>query len=89
MSSYISAELRRQVRERAKNCCEYCRLNEAGNYLTREVNHIISENHRGEITLDNLCLSCFDCNRYKGSHVGSIDLETDLFVSLFHPRKMH
>lgn len=88
MSSYIPVELRRSVRERAKNCCEDCRLDEADNYLAHEVDHIISEKHRGETVSENMCLSCFDCNRYKGSDVGSIDVETDTFVPLFHPRRM-
>jgi hypothetical protein len=48
---------------------------------------IISEKHRGETIERNLCLSCPNCNGYKGSNIGSIDLETQLLTSLFNPRQ--
>ena len=86
--TYIPADVRRQVVERAKSCCEYCRLHEKDHYLTHEVDHIISEKHQGVTTIDNLCLRCFDCNRYKGSDVGSVDVDTGLFTALYNPRIM-
>lgn len=86
--TYIPVELRRQVIERADRCCEYCLLHEEDNYIKHEVDHVIAEKHRGTTTLDNLCLSCFDCNRYKGSDIGSIDINTDTFTALFNPRTM-
>jgi hypothetical protein len=36
---------------------------------------------------DNLCLSCFECNRQKGSDLSSVDPITDEVVPLFHPRR--
>jgi len=36
---------------------------------------------------DNLCLSCIQCNRHKGSDLASIDPATGDIVLLFHPRK--
>lgn len=87
--TYISESLRRLVRSQAGNCCEYCLLSESDNFLSHEVDHIISEKHGGATEADNLCLSCFDCNRHKGSDIGSIDHETGAFVRLFHPRKDH
>ena len=86
--SYLSAELRRQVTERAQNCCEYCRIHNDDHYLPHEIDHIIPEKHRGATDASNLCLSCFDCNRYKGSDVGSFDVETGEFALLFNPRAM-
>ena len=85
--SYLSAELRRSVADRAQNCCEYCQLHEDDHYLAHEVDHIIQVKHRGATTFDNLCLSCFDCNRYKGSDIGSYD-STGAFIPLFNPRTM-
>lgn len=85
----VPANLRGVVIERAMGCCEYCRMAEDDHYLAHEVDHVISVKHRGETTLANLCLSCFDCNRYKGSDIGSYDTETDTFVSLYNPRTMH
>lgn len=84
--TYISAELRRAVRERANYRCEYCLLHEDDNFLPHEVDHIIAEKHRGETLLENLCLSCFDCNRNKGSDIASIDVETNRLTPLFNPR---
>lgn len=86
--SYISTDLRRLVIQRAEQCCEYCRIHEDDNFLSHEIDHIVSEKHRGATTADNLCLSCFDCNRYKGSDVGSIDIETNDYIQLYNPRTM-
>lgn len=84
--TYISPELRRRVAARANGCCEYCRLHQDDFYLQHEVDHAISEKHRGLTVFENLCFSCFECNRYKGSDVGSIDVETNTFVALYNPR---
>lgn len=81
------AALRRIVSERAGNCCEYCRLAQDDSFFAHEVDHIIAEKHRGTTTEDNLCLSCFDCNRYKGSDIASLDPETERLTALFHPRR--
>jgi 5-methylcytosine-specific restriction endonuclease McrA len=85
--SYIPAELRRTVVERAKGCCEYCLIHQNDHYLSHEVDHIVSIKHRGETATENLCLSCFDCNRNKGSDIGSFDLDTDEFSPLFNSVK--
>lgn len=85
--SYVSDALRRQVRERAKVHCEYCLLHEQYTLKIHEVDHVPAEKHGGTTTLDNLCLSCFDCNRHKGSDLSSVDPVTDEVVPLFHPRR--
>jgi hypothetical protein len=84
---HIPEALRRLVIERANRCCEYCRLAEADNFLPHEIDHVIAQKHRGTTTEDNLALSCFDCNRYKGSDIASIDPETQQVVPLFNPRR--
>jgi hypothetical protein len=86
--TYISSDLRRLVIERANSCCEYCLLSANDSYLPHEIDHIISEKHGGSTNADNLCFSCFDCNRYKGSDIGSLDKETNSFRSFFNPRQM-
>jgi hypothetical protein len=86
MSSYISAELRRIVENRANGCCEYCLIHRDDVFFAHEIDHIISEKHRGKTEAINLCFACFDCNRYKGSDVGSIDIVTDTYTRLFNPR---
>lgn len=85
--TYIPDALRREVIARAKGCCEYCLLHRDDNLFPHEVDHIIAEKHRGKTVLYNLCLSCLDCNRHKGSDLTSIDLETGEVVELFHPRR--
>jgi hypothetical protein len=52
-----------------------------------QVDHIIAEKHGGKTTLENLALSCTLCNRRKGSDLSSVDPDTQLVVSLFHPRR--
>jgi hypothetical protein len=85
--TYISATLREEVIRRANSCCEYCLLSQENHFLPFEIDHIIAEKHDGTTTLDNLCLSCFDCNRFKGSDIASLDPQTRRVSSLFNPRE--
>lgn len=82
----IPATLRQQVRQRAGLRCEYCLLAEADAFFPHEPDHIIAIKHGGETTEENLALSCFDCNRFKGSDVSSIDPVTGQLTPLFNPR---
>lgn len=84
--TYIAVSLRREVQERANRGCEYCLLHEEDAYFSHEPDHVIAEKHDGETNRDNLAWSCFDCNRFKGSDIASIDRTTDSLVPLFHPR---
>ena len=85
-STYVPAELRRQVIERANGLCEYCVIHEEDTYFGCQVDHIISEKHGGATEADNLAYACSFCNRHKGSDIGSIDWETGNFVRFFNPR---
>lgn len=82
----ISAALRRQVRERARERCEYCLLAEVQAFFPHEPDHIISQKHGGKTVLENLALSCFDCNRFKGSDIASVDPSSKTLTPLFNPR---
>lgn len=82
----ISAHLRRNVRERAGERCEYCLLADADGYFSHEPDHVIAEKHGGATTFDNLAWSCFDCNRFKGSDIASLDPASGELVPLFNPR---
>ena len=87
MSHYISEHIKQLVRKRAKNCCEYCRLNQADSFMPFEVDHILSLRHDGTTVSANLALSCPTCNRFKAADIGTF-LDGNLrFVRLFHPRK--
>ncbi|MBE2269581.1 MAG: HNH endonuclease [Anaerolinea sp.] len=86
--TYISAELRRLVYDRAQGCCEYCRLNQEDAGFAFHFEHIIAEKHGGQTTSENLCLSCPACNAYKGSDLSSVDWDNGQeVVPLFNPRK--
>jgi hypothetical protein len=85
--TYVPERLRREVRDAARGQCEYCLLDERLAGKPHEVDHIYAEKHGGETLLVNLCLSCFDCNRHKGSDLCSRDSESGEIVPLFHPRQ--
>ena len=82
----IRASLRREVRERARECCEYCLLAESQAFFPHEPDHLIARKHGGRTTSANLALACFDCNRFKGSDIASIDPVSSELVALFNPR---
>ncbi len=89
MTSYVAAELRRLVEMRAELLCEYCLIHQDDTYLGCQVEHIISEKHGGTTTPDNLSLACTNCNRSKGSDVGSIAPSCGEFVRFYNPRSDH
>lgn len=78
---------RQRIARRAGNRCEYCRLHEDHAVKRHEPDHIIPRKHGGSNGDDNLAWSCFHCNRYKGSEVGALDVETGQLVPLFNPRQ--
>ncbi len=84
--TYIPAQLRRLVEERAGDRCEYCLLPTQLSFFPHEVDHIIPEKHNGKTETDNLALACWRCNRHKGTDLGSFDPETNQFSFLFNPR---
>lgn len=86
--TYIPADLRRFVIERANNCCEYCRIGHDDGVIDFAIDHVIAEKHGGKTNAENLCLSCYRCNSYKGSDLSSIDWDnTGQITPLFNPRK--
>ena len=82
----ISDEQRSLVRERAGNCCEYCRMAQSERFVRFHVDHIIATKHGGTDDEDNLCLACYKCNAYKGSNVAALDPLTGNATKLYHPR---
>jgi len=61
-------------------------LAESQAFFPHEPDHLIARKHGGETTSANMALACFDCNRFKGSDLGSVDPLTGELVSLFNPR---
>ena len=82
----IPVSLRRQVVERAKERCEYCRMPDHLSFYSPEIDHIIARKHGGQTTLDNLARVCWRCNHHKGADLTSFDPLTGELTRLFHPR---
>jgi hypothetical protein len=85
--TYVPVELRRQVRERAGNRCEYCLIPEHNTLLAHTIDHVIAEKHGGPTDQGNLALCCAICNGQKGSDLSSIDPDDGTIVALFNPRR--
>ena len=84
--TYVPESLRRLVSQRAEDRCEYCRLHRRHGLFAHEIDHIYAEKHGGKTVEVNLGLSCFDCNRHKGSDLASLDPLNNEIVPLFHSR---
>ncbi|MFN6566192.1 HNH endonuclease signature motif containing protein [Dendronalium sp. ChiSLP03b] len=84
--SYIPVALRRLVEERANYKCEYCLLPTKVAFFPHEIDHIIAQKHGGKTDAENLALTCWRCNRHKGTDLGSFDPQTGAFSFLFNPR---
>jgi len=77
------------IYHRAGGFCEYCHFPAELGWLPFQVDHIIAEKHGGQPEEDNLALSCFYCNSFKGPNIAGIDPngKLDQAVQLFHPRQ--
>lgn len=79
--------LRRLVRDRAGNRCEYCGLPAEFTDAPFQFDHIIAEKHHGPTAADNGAWSCFWCNTFKGPNLAGWSEEEQTVVRLFHPRQ--
>jgi hypothetical protein len=75
------------VRNRARNCCEYCLLPQDGCSLTHHIEHVVPRQHGGTDEPGNLALACHRCNFRKGPNLTGIDPITGEIVPLFDPRR--
>ena len=82
----VNPILIQQIWQRANNRCEYCQIQYLQYRLPFQVDHIIARQHGGPSTLDNLAMSCFHCNRFKGPNIAGLDPASGALVRLFHPR---
>jgi hypothetical protein len=83
----VSVVQRRAIKQRAGNCCEYCRLASVSATVPLHVDHIIPLKHGGSDHNDNLCLACYKCNAHKSHDLAGFDPLTGEIVPLFHPRR--
>jgi HNH endonuclease len=75
------------VWERARRCCEYCRMPQTYDELPFEIDHVIAEQHGGKTVASNLALACFADNHHKGPNLAGIDPKTRRRRWLFNPRR--
>jgi hypothetical protein len=87
MNEHIPASLARQVRRRARNICEYCKLPQVSQEAAFHVDHIRPRVRRGATTLANLALACVTCSLWKGARERARDIQTERVAKLFHPRR--
>jgi hypothetical protein len=81
----IDAALRRLVRQRAADRCEYCHLQLVEHRpLIFNIEHITARQHQGNDHPDNLALACDRCNLHKGPNLSAIDPDTRQVVLLFN-----
>ncbi len=87
MNRKVPASLRKATAQRAVNRCEFWRLPAGDSYYGIHVDHVISLKHGGETILNNLAYCCPDCNRNKGSDLGTfLNSESEL-IRFFNPRQ--
>lgn len=82
----MNETLKRLIRDRAQNTCEYCRLPQSLDAMPFQIDHVIAEQHHGPTVAENLALSCLNDNLRKGPNIAGLDPETGLLTRLFHPR---
>lgn len=85
-SSYLSAELRRLVADRADHLCEYCLIHRDDTFFGCSIDHIISVKHGGSSREENLAYACMICNSNKGSDISSLVPGTGELIRFFNPR---
>ncbi len=82
----IRARLRKQVIERAKDRCEYCRLSQIGQEATFHIDHVVPRSADGATTFGNLALACVSCSLRKEARQSAVDPVTEKSVPLYSPR---
>ena len=87
MTPAISSDLRARVHHLDGARCAYCQTPEALTITAFEIDRIVPVSAGGTTTLDNLCLTCPACNRFKAARQTAIDPDTARVVSLYHPRR--
>jgi 5-methylcytosine-specific restriction endonuclease McrA len=82
----MAPQLSQRVRDRARNCCEYCQLPQEAYFRKFPIDHIRPRKHGGTDDESNLALCCAFCNLHKGSNLTGIDPVTGKIEPLFDPR---
>ena len=82
----MNSRLEKQVRRRAQDRCEYCRLPQSVSRIRHQIDHIIATQHGGPDEASNLAVACIRCNLRKGPNLAGLDSVSGKLVPLFNPR---
>jgi hypothetical protein len=85
-NSRLPADLRRVVKSRAGNLCEYCLALGSYSFHPFSIDHIVPVSKGGSDDPDNLAYACQFCNSSKYDKTTATDSLTGATVSLFNPR---
>lgn len=84
--TYVTAQERQFIADRARGRCEYCRSPVDFATQSFSVEHVIPVSRGGETILDNLALACPGCNGHKYTKVEASDPGEGTLVPLYNPR---
>jgi 5-methylcytosine-specific restriction endonuclease McrA len=87
MSDHVPGRLASQVRHRAGEICEYCRLPQWTQEATFHIDHIQPLADGGRTILANLALACVTCSLKKAARSSARDPQTNSLAPLFNPRQ--
>jgi hypothetical protein len=87
MPKKIPASIKRIVRSRAREYCEYCISPEGFSTYNFSTDHIIPPGKGGTDDPENLALACQGCNGYKYDKTEAEDPVSGDLVPFFNPRK--
>jgi hypothetical protein len=83
----LTQQQRNLIKQRANNCCEYCKSQAKFSPDSFSIEHIIPRSKGGTSDLDNLAVACQGCNNFKYSHTQAIDPITGELAQIYHPRQ--
>ncbi len=84
--SHVRLAIRRRVKARAGQLCEYCRAPDAYSPASFCSEHILPLSRGGSSNFDNLAFACSGCNAHKSDRVAAQDPLSGHTTRLFHPR---
>jgi HNH endonuclease len=87
MSEHVPSRLAAQVRQRARDLCEYCLLTQWSQEARFHIDHVKPLADGGRTVLSNLALACVTCSLKKAARSWASDPQTDRLVQLFNPRQ--
>ncbi len=86
---HVPLNLRREVAQRAKQLCDYCRCPDEFSADSFTIDQIQPRQRGGVTTLENLAWACFGCNGRKPTRMSCIDPSTGETAVKWPPQTGH